>query len=109
MVWFVLQVQAACEGASAVIDLALVKAGFWNEHRDMNLSPRQRKAVNLLLDAGPGGFEGGMSTRKYQSLGPTSRATATRELAGLAALGLLRVQGGGRSTRYCINLDGWDV
>ena len=108
VVWFVLQVQAACEGASAVIDLQLVKAGFWNEHRDMNLSPRQRKAVNLLLDAGPGGFEGGMSTRKYESLGPTSRATATRELAGLAALGLLRVQGGGRSTRYYINLDGWD-
>ena len=108
VVWFVLQVRIACEGASGVIDLSLVKARFWNEHRDKNLSARQRKAVNVLLDAGPGGFEGGMSTRKYESLGPTSRATATRELVELAELGLLRSKGGGRSTRYDINLDGWD-
>jgi len=31
--------------------------------------------MNLLLDAGPGGFEGGMSTRKYESIAGTSRAT----------------------------------
>ena len=109
VVWFTSQVRLACEAASQLIDLSLVKARFWEAHHDKNLNARQRKAVNLLLDAGPGGFEGGMSTRKYESLGPTSRATATRELVELAALAVLQSQGAGRSTRYHINLNGWDA
>jgi Fic family protein len=106
--WFVSQVRLACEAASTVIELSLAKARFWNDHRDRDLTARQRKVVNALLDAGPGGFEGGMSTRKYASLASTSSATATRELVELAAMGLLRVSGAGRSTRYRVNLDGWD-
>ena len=31
------------------------------------MSPRQRKVLNRLLDAGPSGFEGGMNTRKYDA------------------------------------------
>ena len=104
VVWFVTQVRVACNQASAVVDLSLAKARFWSEHRDRDLSARQRKVVNLLLDAGPGGFEGGMSTKKYESLTGASRATASRELIELAALGLLRVAGAGRSTRYDITL-----
>jgi Fic family protein len=109
VVWFVTCFRAACEAASTTVDLSLTKANFWAVHRDANLSARQRKAVNALLDAGPGGLEGGMSTRKYENLAATSRATATRELVELAALGLLRSQGGGRSTRYHINLAGWEA
>ena len=84
-----------------------MKARFWNEHREKPLTPRQRKTVNVLLDAGPGGFEGGLSARKYESIGATSGATATRELVELVALGLLRPSGAGRSRRYQINLEGW--
>ena len=104
VVWFVTQVRVACEQASAVADLSLAKARFWSEHRERDLSARQRKVVNLLLDAGPGGFEGGMSTKKYENLTGASRATASRELIELAALGLLRVDGAGRGTRYGISL-----
>ncbi|MBC7992500.1 MAG: hypothetical protein H7Z15_04565 [Rhizobacter sp.] len=68
---------------------------------------RQRKAVNTLLDAGPGGLEGGLSTRKFESLTSTSRATASRELIALVSLGLLVTEGAGRSTRYRVNLEGW--
>lgn len=107
MVWFVAQVRVACEQASTVIDQSLAKARFWSAHRDKDLSTRQRKVVNTLLDAGPGGFEGGMSTKKYESLAATSRATASRELIELVALGLLCTAGAGRSTRYYINLAGW--
>lgn len=107
VVWFVSQVRIACEHASQLVDQSLVKARFWSEHRDKNLTPRQRKVVNVLLDAGPGGFEGGMSTRKYESLTSTSRATSSRELVELVELGLLRSEGGGRSTRYQLNLEGW--
>jgi Fic family protein len=100
VLWFIDQVRIACEQASTVIDLSLAKARFWSTHQHLDLSARQRKVINAMLDAGPGGFEGGMSTRKYQSLVTTSRATASRELIELAALGLLVSAGGGRSTRY---------
>jgi Fic family protein len=107
VVWFVAQVRLACEQASVVIDLSLAKARFWSEHRDKDLSARQRKVVNTLLDAGPGGFAGGMSTKKYENLAATSRATASRELIELEALGLLGSAGAGRSTRYYVKLAGW--
>lgn len=103
VVWFVSQIHAACEQASTVIDVSLNKARFWNAHVDKDLSARQRKVVNVLLDAEPAGFVGGMNTQKYASLTSTSRATASRELIALAELGLLVATGGGRSTRYHVN------
>lgn len=105
--WFVAQMQAACEAASQVVNDTLATSRFWLEHRDKALNERQRKVMNVLLNAGPGGFEGGMSTRKYESLTSTSRATASRELIDLQAQGLLAQVGGGRSTRYYVNLPGW--
>lgn len=107
--WFVEQVQAACEAASAVVDSSLTKARFWQTHQDKALNERQRKVMNLLLNAGPGGFEGGMSTKKYESIAATSRATASRELIDLQAQGLLVQVGAGRGTRYCINWPGWGL
>lgn len=107
VVWFITQFQAACEDASRVIDDTLAKTRFWAEHNGKALNARQRRVMNLLLDAGPGGFEGGMSTKKYESLAKTSRATASRELTALEELGLLQRVGGGRSTRYYPALEGW--
>ena len=107
VVWFTEQIQAAFDAASSVIDLSLAKAMFWNQHRAKDLSPRQRKAVNVLLDAGPGGFVGGMSTRKYESLTGAARATASRDLVELAGLGLLVQVGAGRGTRYYLQIEGW--
>jgi Fic family protein len=105
--WFVQQVQVSCEDASKTIDDTLAKARFWMDHSHRDLNERQRKAMNLLLDAGPNGFEGGMSTKKYESIVATSRATASRELVELETLGLLARVGAGRSTRYYVNLPGW--
>ncbi|SEK20534.1 Fic family protein [Roseateles sp. YR242] len=105
--WFVDQMQAACNAASKIIDDTLVKARFWLEHRDTVLNERQRKVMNLLLNAGPGGFEGGMSTKKYESIAGTSRATASRELIELEQLGMVEQMGAGRSTRYYVRLPGW--
>ena len=99
--------EAACEEASTVVDQTLVKARFWLDHGNKALGERQRKVLNLLLDAGPGGFEGGMSTKKYENVTGTSRATASRELIDLEAMGLLKHVGGGRSTRYYVALPGW--
>ena len=60
-----------------------------------------------MLDAGPEGFEGGMSTEKYSNLAPTTKVTASRELRELLRLGFLVSTGQGRGTRYWINLPGW--
>lgn len=107
VLWFVSQVRVACEKAVSVVDGSLAKARFWATHSDKDLNARQRKAVNALLDAGPGGFQGGMNTRQYEAMTSTSRATASRELVELAGLGLLRRVGAGWSTRYYIDLDAW--
>jgi Fic family protein len=107
VLWFVQQVRVSCDEAADVIDAALAKALFWLTHQDKTLTARQRKVVNVLLDAGPKGFEGGMSTKKYESIGSTSRATASRELIELETMGLLHRSGAGRSTRYYVNISGW--
>jgi Fic family protein len=109
IVWFVAQVRAACEAASVVIDHALENARFWQAHQDKALSPRQRKMLLVLLDAGPDGFVGGMSTKKYEGLTGASRATSSRDLIELEAMGMLRRAGDGRSTRYYLAIPGWDA
>ena len=57
-----------------------------------------------MLESGPEGFEGGMSAKKYMTITKASKATATRDLQDLAQKGALSLIGGGRSTRYSVNL-----
>ena len=101
LTWFAGCLERAVTNSEERLDLVLIKARFWQGHTETNLSERQRKVVNRMLDAGPGGFEGGLTTRKYLGMTRTSRATAQREIADLLAKGLLvRRPGGGRSTSY---------
>lgn len=101
LVWFLEQVEAAATAAEQTVANTLAKARFWLRHQTTALNERQRKVLNRLLDAGPGGFVGGMNTRKYMGLTRTSRATAYRELADLVEKGCLRPTGrGGRSSGY---------
>ena len=77
------------------------KARFRDRHAVAGLNPRQQKVINKLLDAGPGGFEGGLTNRKYVSMTRTSRETAKRDIAALVQRRILvRNQGGGRSVSY---------
>ena len=66
------------------------KKRFWQHFSQAGHNARQCKAIKRLLDAGPGGFEGGMTNRKYAGLTHISRATAQRELADLVARGSLK-------------------
>jgi Fic family protein len=101
LAWFFEQVAAAADAAETTVARTLGKLRFWTRHQATPLNERQRKALNRLLDAGPGGFEGGINTRKYMGLTRTSRATAWRELADLVEKGCLRpAGGGGRSSAY---------
>ena len=102
LLWFINAVSGALADSKQSLQETLFKARFWQLHTADPVSPREKKVVNRLLDAGKGGFKGGLSTRKYQSLTSTSRATAWRELSHLVELGLLRpiAGAGGRSTAY---------
>jgi Fic family protein len=93
----------ACTESEWIIRRTLGKAAFWNRHHHTDLNERQPKVLNRLMDAGPGGFEGGVSARKYEALAQTSKPTATRDLADLVRSGCLcPLAGGGRSTAYDI-------
>jgi Fic family protein len=105
--WFARQCTAAYEAASQVIDRALEKSHFWDRHKTSGLNERQRKALQRLLDAGDGGFEGGLNVEKYLNMTGTSKATATRDLADMVAKELLWTSGAGKAIRYYIAVPGW--
>lgn len=68
------------------------------------LNDRQRKALRRLFRAEPEGFEGGLSAGHYRRITGSTPPTATRDLAGLVALGALRRTGARRHTRYFLDL-----
>ncbi|MDQ8209531.1 Fic family protein [Coraliomargarita sp. SDUM461003] len=101
--YFVDLVLRALDESQARIDFVLKKARFFDRYREA-LSERQLKVIRRMLDAGPSGFEGGVNASKYQRLTGVSKPTATRDLQELLQQGVLTSIGGGRSTRYEVNL-----
>ena len=102
--WFLATLLRSLEQALANIDRILAKARFWHAHRSDGLLPEQVKVLNRLLDGGPRGFEEGINAAQYQAVAKVSKATATRHLSDLLDKAcLVRLPGGGRSTRYRIN------
>jgi Fic family protein len=99
------QVKAAAELAEHTVNRVVGKAKFWVRHAPLMLNERQKKALNVLLDAGPGDFVGGMTNKKYASLTRASPATAQRDLAELVEKGCLVLVGAGRSVRYELPAD----
>jgi Fic family protein len=86
-----------------LIGRVLLKARFWEIHSQTELNQRQRKVINRLLDAGPGGFEGGLTNRKYAGMTKSSRATSYREIIDLLGKKILiQNPGKGRSVSYAL-------
>lgn len=105
--WFLATLLNSLEHALARIDRVLTKARFWQTHRSQTFSAEQTKVLNRLLDGGERGFEAGISAAQYQAVAKVSKATATRHLIDLVAKGcIVRLPGGGRSTRYQVNSAG---
>jgi len=107
--WFLRTLLHTLDRAIQRIDRVLAKARFWQQHREDGLSAEQIKVLNRLLDgsllADKPGFEGGINAAQYQAVVKVSKATATRHLADLLAKGCLqKLPGGGRSTRYEVQI-----
>ncbi len=105
--WFAQTFTQACEASCTIMASALQKASFWSDHTDGAVNARQRKVLQKLLDAGDGGFLGGLTAEKYTKITGASKATATRDLADLLRQELLWVQGVGKATRYGVKVVGW--
>jgi len=99
--WYLGCYTRAVERAERLIADVLAKATFWQRHNQIDLNVRQRKVLNRLLDVGEGGFQGGLTTRKYVAMAKVSRATAFREISELLEKGLLTQNPArGRSVSY---------
>ena len=106
LAWFLEQVEAATQLSEWIVKAVLGKARFWMQHSQSELSQRQLKALNRMFDAGPAGFVGGMTNKKYANLTKASPATAQRDLADLVAKGCLVLIGSGRAAHYELATNG---
>jgi Fic family protein len=107
MCWMLEQISSASDFASQTIDHSLQRIQFQASMSGQALNERQLKTMKKLLDAGPKGYIGGMTTRKHEQISKTSTPTAARDLIDLEQRGLLIKKGMGRSTRYYPAIDGW--
>lgn len=101
LLWFLGCFERAIVRSDKMIGKVIQKARFWEVHSQTQLTPRQRKVINRLLDAGKGGFEGGLTTRKYAGMTKSSRATSYREISDLLSKKIIvQKPGKGRSVSY---------
>ena len=105
--WFAEAFGRACTRSMEVIEATLEKSRFWSTHASSDLNERQRQLLQRLLDAGDGGFLGGLNVDKYLKTSKTSKATATRDLSDLVRRGLLHTTGQGKAVRYHLSVPGW--
>jgi Fic family protein len=101
--WFVNMALDAQHQAEEQIEFTLKKTHLFDRVKDQ-LNERQLRVLRRVLEEGPKGFEGGISAQKYIAITHTSKATATRDLQDLVEKGAIILLGGGRSTRYEVNL-----
>lgn len=107
LAYFAQTVLDAQSHSLTLIDFLLEKTRFHDRFRE-RLNPRQEKAIARMFREGLEGFKGGLSAANYITITDTSRATATRDLQELVALGAMGQTGTLRSTRYHLILDAAD-
>ena len=67
------------------------------------LNDRQAKMVSRVFAEGRKGFEGGITTRKYEVITKCPNRTASRDISDLVDRGILvPLSGGGRAARYAL-------
>ncbi|MAC58724.1 MAG: cell filamentation protein Fic [Novosphingobium sp.] len=99
LTYFAQTVLEAQEHSLALIDFLLAKVKFYDRFRDQ-MNERQTRVIARMFREGIDGFTGGLSAANYITITGTSRATATRDLHELVAMGALTQTGMLKSTRY---------
>ncbi len=102
--YFADMVIKAQEIAREEVDFVLAKRRFYEAYADQ-LNDRQARMVSRVFAEGRKGFEGGITTKKYQAITKCPNRTASRDLADLVTKGgIIPLPGGGRTTRYELNV-----
>jgi len=82
------------------VDFVLAKTRFYDTFGDQ-LNERQAKMVSRVFAEGRKGFEGGITTKKYEAITRCPNRTASRDLSDMVEKGVItQLPGGGRTTRY---------
>lgn len=90
----------AQEIAREEVNFVLAKTRFYEVYGNQ-LNDRQARMVSRVFAEGRKGFEGGITTKKYESIAKCPNRTASRDLSDLVAKGIITpLAGGGRTTRY---------
>ena len=100
--WFLETMDFALDQAAANARLLTARNRFFERWRGQ-LSARQEAVLRRLFSEGRERLDQGISTKPYARIAKISPVTAARDLADLAAKGVIRKgEAGGRSTRYSI-------
>jgi Fic family protein len=95
--WFIGCTSRAIDSSQSTLVNVFAKAVFWNSFSNVHVNERQRLMLHRLFD----GFEGKLTTEKWQKLTKSSPRTAIRDIQDLVEKGaLVQNPEGGRSTSY---------
>jgi len=98
IVWFLENMLHAIDFSRAEFERSAQKLRFLQKHGTVSMNERQSMFVQRLLD----GFEGKVTSSKYAKICACSQDSAGRDLTDLAAKGILRREGSGRSVCYLL-------
>jgi Fic family protein len=99
LAWFLSCLNRALVASETLLDFVVREARFWQECAVVALNDRQRKVLHKLLD----GFDGKLTSSKWQRITRASQDTALRDIQDLIAKGVLEQESSrGRSTSYRI-------
>lgn len=100
--WFLKCLLRSLQNTEDILKKVLIKADFWDQHKETIFNARQRLMLNKLLD----GFEGKLRTSKWAKITKSSSDTALRDIKDLVKKGVLKQdEAGGRSTSYELIID----
>lgn len=101
LVWYFERLIEALEETGVSLSKILVKAKFWELHKNTNFNDRQTEMINKLQ----GNFVGKLNSSKWAKMTSVHRDTALRDIQDLVGKGVLSDSGeAGRSTNYVLNL-----
>lgn len=99
LVWYIECLIEAIVNTEETLSKVLLKARFWEAHRNTQLSERQIKVINMML----GDFVGKLHSSKWAKITKVHRDTALRDIQDLIEKGILSESDeGGRSTNYIL-------
>lgn len=103
LTWFIDCFSAALINSEKLLENIFNKADFWRIHQMIEISARQKKVINKMLDVGEDNFVGGLTTKKYMGMTGMSRITSIREINDLLLKNILiQNEGKGRNVNYSI-------